>query len=88
MTFQKTQQNIVFAFKHPIRRSIIEILNHNSTLNPNEISNILNIIPNRYFYHLDNLTNQIEQDNKQRCNFNQKGIVAYNLLLKNSNQVS
>jgi len=80
MKLSGTQGNLIFALNHPIRRSIIEILNPNRALNSTELSSLLNISLCRCFYHLDNLTDLIKQDKKQRILLSEKGINAYNLL--------
>ena len=80
MNLQGSQGKIIFALKHPLRCWIIELLKVNGALNSSELSNLLNISLSRCFYHLDNLTDLLKQDKKQRYILSEKGITAHKLL--------
>jgi len=81
MNLHENQGKFYFALKHPLRCCIVELLKANGALDSSELSSLLNINIGRCIYHLDNLTDLIKKDEKQRYLLSEKGLSAYKLLV-------
>jgi hypothetical protein len=82
LTLQETREKIFLALQHPIRRWIIELLYYNKHLSSFSLANLLHIDLSRCYYHLDNLNGLVSQEAKLQYSLNNKGIRAYQLLIK------
>ena len=80
MTFYANQLALHFALKNPLRCWIIELLASNEALTSSELADLLHISLARFCYHLDNLSDLVEQDDKNRYFLSNEGIKASEML--------
>ncbi len=85
MNLQERKGKIYFALNNPLRCWIIELLKSNGALSSSDLSSLLHISLARCYYHLDNLTGLVKQDEEQRYFLSDEGIRAFQLLVESKN---
>ena len=76
----KSQEKISFTLNNPLRRWIIELLKSHKALSSSELANLLHISLTRCYYHLENLSDLVNQDKENRYSLSRRGIKAYELI--------
>ena len=80
MTLQESQEKMYFALKNPLRCWIIGLLKSHRALSSSDLASLLHISLARCYYHLDNLTGLVKQDEDKRYFLSEEGIRAFQLL--------
>ena len=80
ITLLKSQEKISFALNNPLRCWIIELLKSHRALSSSELASLLHISLIRCYYHLDNLSDLVNQDKEKRYILSKRGIKAYELI--------
>ena len=76
----KSQEKISFTLNNSLRRWIIELLKSHKALSSSELANLLQISLTRCYYHLENLSDLVNQDKENRYFLSKRGIKAYELI--------
>jgi hypothetical protein len=77
----KKQEEVYYAFNHPIRREIVTLLGSKGKVRATDLELILNIGSGKLYYHLKNLGNLIEQDEEKKYKLSLEGNEAYQILI-------
>jgi len=85
VNLQEKQGKIFFALNNPLRCWIIELLKSQGALSSANLASLLHISLGRCYYHLENLTDLVMQDEECRYILSEEGIRAFQLLVEFNN---